>query len=115
MAILFCGKSPDLPASERESDIRLFKGPLVGSRAAAQECSPRRKPWVAVGSVRARRLQALDDQYKANPDKGTLARIQSVIGDINQNLPALLQAARISDPALSARGHRGCELNFKHG
>jgi hypothetical protein len=34
----------------RETDIRLFKGPLVGSRAAAQECSPRREPWVAVGS-----------------------------------------------------------------
>jgi len=48
-------------------------------------------------------LQALYDQYKANPDKGTLAKIQSVIGDINQNLPALLQAAHISNPTLSAR------------
>jgi len=36
-------------------------------------------------------------------DKATLAKIQSVIGDINQNLPALLQAAHISNPTLSAR------------
>jgi len=48
-------------------------------------------------------LQALYDQYKANPDKATLAKIQSVIGDVNQNLPALLQAAHISNPTLSAR------------
>jgi len=48
-------------------------------------------------------LQALYDQYKATPDQGTFARIQSVIGDINQNLPALLQAARINDTVLSAR------------
>jgi hypothetical protein len=48
-------------------------------------------------------LLALYEQYKAKPDKGTLAKIQSVIGDINQNLPALLQAAHISDPALSAK------------
>src|SRR5205809_5893108 len=48
-------------------------------------------------------FQALYDQYKANPDKAILAKIQSVIGDINQNLPALLQAAHISNPTLLAR------------
>jgi hypothetical protein len=48
-------------------------------------------------------LQALYDQYKAHPDNATLAKIKSVIGDINQNLPALLQAAHISNPTLSAR------------
>ena len=48
-------------------------------------------------------LQALYDQYKANPDKAILAKIQSVIGDINQNLPALLQAAHITNPTLLAR------------
>ena len=48
-------------------------------------------------------LQALYDQYKANPDKAILAKIQSVIGDIKQNLPALLQAAHITNPTLLAR------------
>jgi hypothetical protein len=48
-------------------------------------------------------LQALYDQYKSNPDKTTLAKIQSVIGDISQSLPALLQAAHISNPTLSTR------------
>lgn len=48
-------------------------------------------------------LQALYDQYKSNPDKTTLAKIQSIIGDINQSLPALLQAAHISNPTLSTR------------
>jgi hypothetical protein len=48
-------------------------------------------------------LQTLYNQYKANPDNGTLQKIESVIGDINQNLPALLQASHISDATLSAR------------
>ncbi len=48
-------------------------------------------------------LQTLYNQYKANPDNGTLQKIESVIGDISQNLPALLQASHISDPTLSAR------------
>ncbi len=32
-----------------------------------------------------------------------MQKIESLIQDTNQNLPALLQAAHISDPALSAR------------
>jgi len=32
-----------------------------------------------------------------------LQKIQNVISDLNQNLPALLQAAHISNPTLSAR------------
>ncbi|HUJ94718.1 MAG TPA: hypothetical protein VLW84_05595 [Terriglobales bacterium] len=48
-------------------------------------------------------LQTLYNQYKANPDSSTLQKIESVIGDINQNLPALLLAAHISDLTLSAR------------
>jgi hypothetical protein len=48
-------------------------------------------------------LPVLYDQYQANPDKGTLAKIQSLIADVNQNLPALLQATHISDPTPSAR------------
>jgi hypothetical protein len=48
-------------------------------------------------------LQALYNSYKANPSPDTLQKIESLIQDTNQNLPALLQAAHISDPALSAR------------
>jgi hypothetical protein len=48
-------------------------------------------------------LQTLYNQYKANPTDGTIQKIQSAIADLNQNLPALLQAAHISDPALSVR------------
>jgi len=48
-------------------------------------------------------LEALYNEYKANPSASALQKIQSVITDINQNLPALLQAAHIGDPVLSAR------------
>jgi len=48
-------------------------------------------------------LQALYNEYKANPSASALQKIQSVIADINQNLPALLQAAHLGDPVLSAR------------
>src|SRR6478609_11644469 len=48
-------------------------------------------------------LQALYNSYKTNPGTDTLQKIESLIQATNQNLPALLQAAHISDPALSAR------------
>lgn len=48
-------------------------------------------------------LQSLYNSYKTNPSSDTLQKIESLIQDTNQNLPALLQAAHISDPALSAR------------
>ena len=48
-------------------------------------------------------LQSLYNTYKANPTPDTLQKIESLIQDTSQNLPALLQAAHISDPALSAR------------
>ena len=48
-------------------------------------------------------MQSLYSQYKANPSADTLQKIESLIQSTNQNLPALLQAAHISDPALSSR------------
>ena len=48
-------------------------------------------------------LQSLYNSYKASPNADTLQKIESLIQATNQNLPALLQAAHISDPALSAR------------
>jgi hypothetical protein len=41
--------------------------------------------------------------YKAHPSADALQKIESMIQETNQELPALLQAAHISDPALSAR------------
>jgi hypothetical protein len=48
-------------------------------------------------------MQSLYGQYKANPTVNTLQKIEVLIQDTSQNLPALLQAAHISDPALSTR------------
>jgi hypothetical protein len=47
-------------------------------------------------------LQTLYSEYKANPTTTPLAKIQSVISDLNQNLPSLLQSAHISNALLSA-------------
>jgi hypothetical protein len=55
-------------------------------------------------------LQTLYNEYKANPSTGTLQQINKVISEISQNLPALLQAAHISDPTLSARLAAGVNL-----
>ena len=48
-------------------------------------------------------LQTLYSEYKANPAATTLAKIQNVISDLNQNLPMLLGSAHLSNPTLSAR------------
>jgi len=55
-------------------------------------------------------LAMLYNEYKTNPSAGALQKIQSVIADIDQNLPALLQAAHIGDPVLSARVTAGVNL-----
>ena len=55
-------------------------------------------------------LQALYNEYKANPSANTIQQIENVIGDINQNLPSLLQAAHISNPTLAARITAGVNL-----
>lgn len=48
-------------------------------------------------------LRTLYDAYQSSPGADTLQKIQSAISDINQNLPALLQAAHVSDPVLATR------------
>jgi len=55
-------------------------------------------------------LATLYNEYKTNPSAGTLQKIQGVIADIDQNLPALLQAAPIGNPVLSARVTAGVNL-----
>src|SRR4029077_18207891 len=54
-------------------------------------------------------LQTFYNDYKARPSADTIQKIENVIADINQNLPALLQAAHISGP-LAARGPAGVNL-----
>jgi DNA-binding transcriptional regulator YbjK len=48
-------------------------------------------------------MQSLYSQYKASPNADTLQKITGLIQETSQSLPALLQAAHVSDPALSAR------------
>jgi hypothetical protein len=55
-------------------------------------------------------LESLYHEYKSNPSASTLQKIQTIIADINQSLPALLQAAHIGDPVLSARIAAGVNL-----
>ena len=55
-------------------------------------------------------LESLYNDYKSNPTTSALQKIQSVIADINHSLPALLQAAHIADPVLSARIAAGVNL-----
>ncbi len=55
-------------------------------------------------------LESLYNEYKSNPSTSALQKIENVITDINQSLPALLQAAHIGDPVLSARVAAGVNL-----
>jgi hypothetical protein len=48
-------------------------------------------------------LQSLYAEYKASPSATTLQKIQDVISGLNQNLPALIESAHISNPTLVAR------------
>lgn len=55
-------------------------------------------------------LLLLYNEYEANPSASTIQKIGNVIGDINQNLPSLLQAAHLSNPTLAARVTAGVNL-----
>ena len=55
-------------------------------------------------------LQTFYNDYKARPSADAMQKIENVTADINQNLPALLQAAHISDPTLAARVTAGVNL-----
>ena len=55
-------------------------------------------------------LQALYNQYKTAPSASTLQKIQNAIADMDQNLPALLQASHVADPVVAARITAGVNL-----
>jgi hypothetical protein len=80
---------------------------LVSTLASGQQASAADAAVIQNISAQASRdlnlLQALYSEYKINPSGTTLQKIQNVISDLNQNLPALLQSAHIGNPVLSAR------------
>jgi len=80
---------------------------LVSTLAAGKQASTGDVAVIQNISAQASRdlnlLQSLYNEYKASPNNTTLQKIQNVIFGLNQNLPALLQAAHISNPTLSAR------------
>lgn len=80
---------------------------LVSALASGQQASTADVAVIQNISAQASRdlnlLQSLYNQYKASPSTTTLQKIQSVISDLNQNLPALLQSAHVSNATLSAR------------
>jgi hypothetical protein len=82
-------------------------GSLVMTLQSGQQLSPSEAQAIQNISAEASKdlnlLQALYNQYQANPTASALQKIQSTVADISQNLPALLQAAHIGDPVLAAR------------
>jgi len=87
---------------------------LVATLQSGKQISPAEAAAIQNISTEASKdlnlLQALYNEYKANPSTNTIQQIENVIGDINQNLPSLLQAAHISNPTLAARITAGVNL-----
>ncbi len=87
---------------------------LVATLQSGKQISPAEAAAIQNISTEASKdlnlLQALYNEYKTNPSANTIQQIENVIGDINQNLPSLLQAAHISNPTLAARITAGVNL-----
>jgi hypothetical protein len=101
----------DLPAL---TQMALNLGTIIATLQSGQQISPTEAAAIQNISAQASQdlnlLATLYNEYKANPSASVLQKIQSVIADINQSLPALLQAAHISDPVLSVRVTAGVNL-----
>jgi hypothetical protein len=80
---------------------------LVGTLTAGKQTNNADLAVVQNISAQASRdlnlLQTLYGEYRANPNDTTLGKIQNVIAALNQNLPALLESAHLSNPLLAAR------------
>ena len=80
---------------------------LVTTLAAGQQASTADTAVIQNISAQASRdlnlLQTLYSEYKASPSTTSLQKIQSVLADLNQSLPAMLQSAHISNATVSAR------------
>lgn len=94
----------DLPVLVQMS---LNIGTLVTTLQSNRQLTPAEAAAIQNISAEATRdlnlLQTLYQDYKTNPSPSTLQKIQGAIADMNQNLPAILQAVRVIDPVLSAR------------
>jgi hypothetical protein len=101
----------DLPAL---TQMALNLGTIITTLESGQQINPTEAAAIQNISAQASKdlnlLATLYNQYKANPSASVLQKIQSAIADINQSLPALLQAAHISDPVLSVRVTAGVNL-----
>jgi len=87
--------------------MALNMGTLVTTLQSGQQLSSTDAAAIQNISAQASKdlnlLRTLYDEYQANPSASAIQKIEAAIADINQNLPALLQAAHIADPVLSAR------------
>jgi hypothetical protein len=87
---------------------------LVATMQSGKQIDPAEQAAIQKISAEASRdlnlLQTLYNEYKANPVQSKLQEIDSTIAEINQNLPALLQAAHISSPMLATRITAGVNL-----
>jgi hypothetical protein len=94
----------DLPVL---TQMALNLAALVSTLQSGKQLNPAEAAAIQTISAEASKdltlLQSLYSSHKANPSPDPLQKIQTVIQGVNQNLPALLQAAHISDAALSAR------------
>ncbi len=101
----------DLPAL---TQMALNLGTIITTLESGRQINPTEATAIQNISAQASKdlnlLATLYNQYKANPTASALQKIQSVIADINQSLPVLLQTAHISDPVLSARVTAGVNL-----
>ena len=101
----------DLPVL---TQMALNIGTIVTTLESGKQISPTEATTIQNISAQASKdlnlLATLYSEYKANPSASTLQKIQSTIAEIDQNLPALLQAAHTGDPVLSARIAAGVNL-----
>jgi len=94
----------DLPAL---TQMALNIGTVVTTLEGGQQISAAEAAAIQNISAQASHdlnlLQSLYNEYKQAPSPTTIQKIQDAIADLNQNLPALLQAAHISNAVLSAK------------
>jgi hypothetical protein len=94
----------DLPVLK---EMALNIASLVATMQSGKQLSPADAAAIQNISAEASRdlnlLETLYNQYKASPSAAGLQKIEDAIATMNTNLPALLTAAHIGDPTLSAR------------
>lgn len=101
----------DLPVL---AQMALNIGTIVTTMQSGKQLSPEETGAVQNISAEAGRdlnlLQSLYNEYKSSPNAATIQKIDAAIAHISQGLPALLQAAHISDPMLASRVAAGVNL-----